>query len=152
MYLYKGATTYPAISTSTSIFILIYIKRKPYARICCILDYLNVCVLQKRSWPNSINSSKYTKLRCYWIVVNFTIITELVECITELHKTLLERHTINSNPRFATNLRTAAVEGSLLLVATCSPPCPRPRVDLVAGSLLLLVVVVVATVGVGPLL
>jgi hypothetical protein len=58
-YLYKGATAYPPIPTSTSI------KRKPYARICCILDYLNACVLQKRAWPNSINSSKYTKLPYY---------------------------------------------------------------------------------------
>jgi hypothetical protein len=56
-------------------------KEKPYARICCILDYLNACVLQKSAWPNSINSSKYTKLRYYWIVVNFTVITKLVECI-----------------------------------------------------------------------
>jgi hypothetical protein len=56
-----------------------------------------------------------------------------------LYKTFLERHTINSNPRFATDLRTAGVEGSILLVAAC--PCPR--VDLVAGSLLLLVIVVV---------
>jgi hypothetical protein len=79
MYLYKGATTYPAIPTSISIFICTYIKRKPYTRICSILDYLNACVLQKRAWPNSINSSKYTKLRHYGIVVNFTIITELVE-------------------------------------------------------------------------
>jgi hypothetical protein len=78
---YKGATTYPAIPTSTSIFICIYMKRKPYTRICCILDYLNACVLQKRAWPNSINSSKYTKLRYFWFVVNFQIITELVECI-----------------------------------------------------------------------
>jgi hypothetical protein len=43
------------------------------------------------------------------------------------------------------------VEGSLLLVAACSPPRPRPRVDLVAGSLLLLLVVVVVIV-VGSLL
>jgi hypothetical protein len=42
----------------------------------------------------------------------------------------LERHTINSNPRFATDLRTAGAEGSLLLVAAYSPPRPRPRVDL----------------------
>jgi hypothetical protein len=75
MYLYKGATAYPAIPTSTSI------KRKPYTHICCILDYLNACVLQKRDWPNSINLSKYTKLPYYCIVVIFTIITELVECI-----------------------------------------------------------------------
>jgi hypothetical protein len=59
MYLYKGAIAYPAIPTSTSI------KRKPYTHICCILDYLNACVLQKRAWPNSINSSKYTKLSYY---------------------------------------------------------------------------------------
>jgi hypothetical protein len=84
MYLYKGATTYPAIPTSTSIFIRIYIKRKPYTHICCILDYLNACVLQKRAWPNSINSSKYTKLRYYWMVVNFIIITKLVECIYQI--------------------------------------------------------------------
>jgi hypothetical protein len=81
MYLYKRDMTYLAIPTSTSIFICIYIKIKPYARICCILDYLNACVLQKCAWPNSINSRKYTKLRYYWIVVNFTIITELEECI-----------------------------------------------------------------------
>jgi hypothetical protein len=43
----------------------LYIKRKPYAHICCILDYLNECVLQKRAWPNSINLSKYTKLPYY---------------------------------------------------------------------------------------
>jgi hypothetical protein len=61
-----------------------------------------------------------------------------------LYKTFLERHTINSNPRFTTDLRTARAEGSLLLVASYSPPRPRPRVDVVAGSLLLLVVVVVA--------
>jgi hypothetical protein len=63
-----------------------------------------------------------------------------------LYKTFLERHTINSNPRFATDLRTAGAEGSLLLIAACSLSCPRPRVDLVAGSLLLLVVVVVFVV------
>jgi hypothetical protein len=56
-------TTYPTIPTS--IFIYIYIKRKPYAHICCILDYLNACVLQKRTLPNSMSSSKYTKLRYY---------------------------------------------------------------------------------------
>jgi hypothetical protein len=61
-----------------------------------------------------------------------------------LYKTFLERHTINSNPRFATDLRIAEAEGSLFLVATCSPPGSCPRVDLVAGSLLLLVVVVAA--------
>jgi hypothetical protein len=48
---------------------------------CCILDYLNACVLQKRAWPNSINSRKYTKLPYYRIAVNFTIIIRLVECI-----------------------------------------------------------------------
>jgi hypothetical protein len=63
-----------------------------------------------------------------------------------LYKTFLERHTINSNPRFATDLRIAGAEGYLLLVAAYSPPRPRPRVDLVAGSLLLLVVVVVVVV------
>jgi hypothetical protein len=63
-----------------------------------------------------------------------------------LYKTFLERHTINSNPRFATDLRTAGAEGSLLLVAACSPPRPRPRVDLVAGSLLLLLVIVVVVI------
>jgi hypothetical protein len=57
--------------------------------------------------------------------------------------TFLERHTINSNPRFATDLRTAGAKGSLLLVAACSPPHPHPRVNLVARSLLLLVVVIV---------
>jgi hypothetical protein len=62
---YTRVTTYTAIPTSTSIIIRIYIKRKPYARICCILDYLNTCLLQKRAWPNSINSSKYTKLHYY---------------------------------------------------------------------------------------
>jgi hypothetical protein len=45
------------------VYLRIYIKRKPYTHICCILDYLNACVLQKRAWPNSINSSKYIKLR-----------------------------------------------------------------------------------------
>jgi hypothetical protein len=60
-----------------------------------------------------------------------------------LYKTFLEPHTINSNPRFATDLRTARAEGSLLLVVACSPPGSCPRVDLVAGSLLLLAVVVV---------
>jgi hypothetical protein len=64
MYLYKGATAYPAIPTSTTIFIRIYVKRKPYARICCILDNLNACVLHTLTWPNCINSSKYTKLCC----------------------------------------------------------------------------------------
>jgi hypothetical protein len=63
-----------------------------------------------------------------------------------LYNTFLERHTINSNPRFGTDLRTAGAEGSLLLVAACSPPSPHPRVDLVAGSLLLLVVVVIVIV------
>jgi hypothetical protein len=63
-----------------------------------------------------------------------------------LYKTFLERHTINLNPRFATDLRTARVEGSLLIVAACLPPRPRPRVDLVVESLLLLVVVVVIVV------
>jgi hypothetical protein len=38
------------------------------------------------------------------------------------------------------------VEGSLLLIAAFSPPRPRPRVDLVAGSLLLLVVVVIVVI------
>jgi hypothetical protein len=57
-----------------------------------------------------------------------------------LYKRFLKRHTINSNPRFATDLVTIGAEGSLL-VAACSPPHPRPRhrVDLMAGSLLLLV-------------
>jgi hypothetical protein len=64
MYLYKGATVYPAIPTITSIFICIYIKIKSYTCICCILDYLNACVLHTFAWPNCINSSKYTKLRC----------------------------------------------------------------------------------------
>jgi hypothetical protein len=58
-----------------------------------------------------------------------------------LYKTFLEWHTINSNPRFAFDLGTAG-EGSLLLVATCSPSRLRPRVNLMAGSLLLLLVVV----------
>jgi hypothetical protein len=40
-------------------------KKKTYTRICRILDYLNACVLQKRAWPNSIISSKYTKLPYY---------------------------------------------------------------------------------------
>jgi hypothetical protein len=66
---------------------------------------------------------------------------------TKLYKTFLERHTINSNLRFATDLRTAGAEGSLHLVATCSPPRPCPHVNLVAGSLLLLVVVVVIVAG-----
>jgi hypothetical protein len=79
MYLYKGGI--PCNSHRYKYIIRIYIKRKPYSRICCTLDYLNACVLQKRAWPNSINSSKYTKLPYYWIVVNFTIVTELVECI-----------------------------------------------------------------------
>jgi hypothetical protein len=64
MYIYKRATTYPAIPTSTSIFIHIYIKRKAYTHICCILDYVNACVLHTLAWPNCINSSKYTKLHC----------------------------------------------------------------------------------------
>jgi hypothetical protein len=64
-----------------------------------------------------------------------------------LYKTFLERHTINSNPRFATDLVTVGEEGSLLLVAACSPPHPRPRIDLMAGSLLLLLVVVVVVAG-----
>jgi hypothetical protein len=60
-----------------------------------------------------------------------------------LSKIFLERHTINSNPRFANDLVTVGAEGSLLLVATCLPPRPhpRPRVYLMAGSLLLLLVV-----------
>jgi hypothetical protein len=62
------------------VYLYTFIK-KPYTRICCILDYLNACLLQKHAWPNSINSSKYTKLLYYRVVVNFTIITELVECI-----------------------------------------------------------------------
>jgi hypothetical protein len=82
--------------------------------------------------------------------VNFTVITELLlilqllpslqNAFTELYKRFLKRHTINSNPRFATDLVTIGAEGSLL-VAACSPPHPRPRhrVDLMAGSLLLLV-------------
>jgi hypothetical protein len=64
-----------------------------------------------------------------------------------LYKTLLEWHTINSNPRFATDLVTVGAEGSLLLVAACSLPHPHPRVDLVVGSLLLLVVVIVVITG-----
>jgi hypothetical protein len=64
-----------------------------------------------------------------------------------LYKTFLERHTINSNPRFATDIHTAGAEGSLLLVAAYSPPRPRPHIDLVAGSLLLLLVVVVVVAG-----
>jgi uncharacterized membrane protein len=63
-----------------------------------------------------------------------------------MYNTFLERHTINSNPRFATDLLTTGAEGSLLLIAACSPPRPHPRVDLVAGSLLLLVVVVIIIV------
>jgi hypothetical protein len=39
------------------------------------------------------------------------------------------------------HLVTVGAEGSLLLVVVCSPPCPR--LDLVAGSLLLLVVVII---------
>jgi hypothetical protein len=54
---------------------------------------------------------------------------------------------MNSNPRFATDLRTAGAEGSLLLADACLPPRPRPHVDLVAGSLLLLVAAVVVVVG-----
>jgi hypothetical protein len=42
--------------------------------------------------------------------------------------TFLEQHTINSYPRFATVLRTAGAEGSLLFVAACSPPRPHPRI------------------------
>jgi hypothetical protein len=68
----KGNAKYVSMSTctytkepSTGIFIRIYIKRKPYAHICCILDYMNAFVLQNRAWPNSINSSKYTKLRYF---------------------------------------------------------------------------------------
>jgi hypothetical protein len=57
------------------------------------------------------------------------------------------QHTINSNPRFATDLVTVRAEGSLLLDAACSPPRPCPHFDLVAGSLLLLVVIVVVIVG-----
>jgi hypothetical protein len=38
----------------------------------------------------------------------------------------------------------ARAEGYLLLVAACSPPRPRPLVDLVAGSFLLVVVIIVA--------
>jgi hypothetical protein len=81
MYLYKGATAYPAIPTSTSIFIRIYIKRKRYAH------------------------------------------------------------------RFAIDLITTGVEGSLFLVAAYSHPRPHPRVDLMVGSLLLLVVVIVVVTG-----
>jgi hypothetical protein len=61
-----------------------------------------------------------------------------------LYKTFLEWHTINSNLRFATDLVTIGAQGSLLLVAACSPPRPHPRADLVAGSLLLVVVVLIA--------
>jgi hypothetical protein len=64
-----------------------------------------------------------------------------------MYKTFLERHTLNSNPRFATDLVTVRAEGYLLFVAACSPPCPHHRVDLVAGSLLLLVVVVLVVTG-----
>jgi hypothetical protein len=39
------------------------------------------------------------------------------------------------------------VEGSLLLIDVCSPPRPHPHVDLVAGSLLLLVAVVIVVAG-----
>jgi hypothetical protein len=63
-----------------------------------------------------------------------------------LYKTFLERHTINSNPRFATNLVTAGVEGSLLLIAACSLSRPHPSVDLVAGSLLLLLLLLLLLV------
>jgi hypothetical protein len=72
-----------------------------------------------------------------------------------LYKIFLEQYTINSNPRFTTDLRIVGAEGSLLLVVACSLPRPRPRVDLVAGSLLLLVVVVfvvVAAAAAGSLL
>jgi hypothetical protein len=63
-----------------------------------------------------------------------------------LYNTFLESYAINSNPRFATDLRTAGAEGSLLLVAACSPPYPHPRVNLVVGSLLFQVVIVVVVV------
>jgi hypothetical protein len=45
------------------LYTIIY-KRKPYTQICCILDYLNACVLHTLAWPNCINLSKYTKLLC----------------------------------------------------------------------------------------
>jgi hypothetical protein len=63
-----------------------------------------------------------------------------------LYKTFLERHTINSNPRFATDLRTAGAKGSLLLVVACSPPHPHPCVDLVVGSLLLLLLLLLVVI------
>jgi hypothetical protein len=65
MYLYKGATTYPCNSHKYMYIYTHLYQTKPYSHICCILDYLNACVLQKRAWPNSINSRKYTKL-CYY--------------------------------------------------------------------------------------
>jgi hypothetical protein len=63
-----------------------------------------------------------------------------------LYKTFLERHTINSNPRFATDLRTAGAKGFLLLVVACSPPHPHPCVDLVVGSLLLLLLLLLVVI------
>jgi hypothetical protein len=63
-----------------------------------------------------------------------------------LYKIFIERHTINSTPRFATDIRTVEAEGYLLLAATCSSPCHHTRVDLMAGSLFLLVVVIVVIV------
>jgi hypothetical protein len=55
--------------------------------------------------------------------------------------------TLNSNPRFATDLVTVGAEESLLLIASCSPPLPHPRFKLMAGSLLLLVIIVAIVVG-----
>jgi hypothetical protein len=60
-----------------------------------------------------------------------------------LYKTFLEQYTINSNPRFTTDLVTVGAKGSLLLAVACSPPRHHPHIDLVTGSLLLLLVVIV---------
>jgi hypothetical protein len=43
-------------------------------RICCILDYLNACVLQKRAWPNSINSSNIAN----YLITELLLILQLL--------------------------------------------------------------------------
>jgi hypothetical protein len=86
-----------------------------------------------------------------YVITKLLLILQLLpswyNAFIELYKIFLERHTINSNPRFANDLHTAGAEGPLLLVAACSPPRPCPHIVLVAGFLLLLLVIVVVVVG-----
>jgi hypothetical protein len=61
-------------------------------------------VLQKRAWPNSITRENIPNYIITELLLILQFLLSWYNAFTELYKTFLERHTINSNSRFTTDL------------------------------------------------